>query len=86
MVQYAGYDVSVNRKYYHARKRSDKTLLEYLYRLNVAAIRANIAIRDGKLATRRNYVDHLISKLNDRDLAKQLTLLRLPVTDDMEDP
>lgn len=77
--------MSVARQYYHARKRSDETALEYLYRLNVAAIRAKIDIREGKLATRREHVEHFISTLDDRDLAKQLTLLRLTDADGMEE-
>ena len=36
--------MSVGRQYYHAKKRSDETLLEYLHRLNVAAIREKIHI------------------------------------------
>ena len=37
---------SAGRLFYHARKRSNKTSLEYLYRLNVVEIRAKIPIRD----------------------------------------
>ena len=83
MVQCGGHGMSVGRQYYHARKRLDETPLEYLYRLNVAAIRAKIAIREGNSATRREHVEHFIATLDDRDLAKQLTLLRLLDADDM---
>ena len=38
MIQYCGYGMLVGRQYYHAKKRSDETPLEYLYRLNVVAI------------------------------------------------
>ena len=81
MIQYGGYGVSAGRKYYHARKQANETPLEYLYRLNVAAIRAKIAIREGEPAARREHVEHFIDTLDDRDLAKQLTLLRLDDAD-----
>ena len=85
MVQYGGYGVSNAREYYHARKRPDETPLEYLHRLNGAALRAKVELREGSHATRRNHVKHFISTLDDRDLAKQLTLLRLSDADDMEE-
>ncbi|OWY92369.1 LOW QUALITY PROTEIN: hypothetical protein PHMEG_00038663 [Phytophthora megakarya] len=37
-------------QYYHARKRSEETPLDYLYRLNVAALRAKLKIKDGNRA------------------------------------
>ena len=77
--------MSVGRHYYHTRKQSNETPLEYLYRLTVAAIRAKISIREGTPATRREHVEHFIETLDDRDLAKQLTLLRLDDADDMEE-
>ncbi|CAI5718029.1 unnamed protein product [Peronospora effusa] len=85
MIQYGGYGVSVGRQYYHARKQSNETPLEYLYRLNVAAIRAKILILEGTPATRREHMELFIETLDDRDLAKQLTLLRLDDADDMEE-
>ena len=33
-----GNGMSVGRQYYHSKKQSEETPLEYLYRLNVAAI------------------------------------------------
>ena len=84
MIQYGGHGVSTSRQYYHASKRMDETPLEYLYRLNVAAIRAKIKIQEGTPAMRRENVDHFIEKLDDRDLAKQLIVLRLMDSDDME--
>ena len=42
--QFCGLGVSVVRQYYHARKRSDESPLEYLYRLNVAGLRAKLNI------------------------------------------
>ena len=85
MVQYAAYGVSHARQYYHARKRPDETPLDNLHRLNGAAIRAKVAIRDGRHATRREHVEHFISTLDDLDLLKQLTLLRLSNAADMEE-
>ena len=73
------------RQYYHARKLPDETPLEYLHRLNGAAIRAKVAIREGRHATRREHAENSISTLDDLDLAKQLTLLRLSDADDMEE-
>ena len=75
MVQYVGYGASNARHYYHARQRPDETPLEYMHRLNGAAIRSKRVIREGGHATRREHVEHFISTLDDRDLAKQLTLL-----------
>ena len=84
-MKFAGQGVSLARKYHHARIRSDETPLEYLYRLNVAAIRAKISIREGTLDVRREHVEHFIETLDDRVLAKQLALLRLTDVDDMEE-
>ena len=86
MAKYGGKNsVSVGILYYHARKRSNETPLEYLYRLNVAAFRANIPIRDGSPATRKEHVNHYIGTLEDRDLARKLTMLRLGDADDLEE-
>uniref|UniRef100_A0AAV1V2L5 Retrotransposon gag domain-containing protein n=1 Tax=Peronospora matthiolae TaxID=2874970 RepID=A0AAV1V2L5_9STRA len=76
-VRYGGYGMSAERQYYHARKRPNETPLEYLDRLNVAGMRAKVAFRDGSPASRREHVEHLIDTLDDRELAKQLTLLRV---------
>ncbi|OWY93286.1 hypothetical protein PHMEG_00037374, partial [Phytophthora megakarya] len=43
-----------------ARKRSEETPLDYLYRLNVAALRAKLKIKDENPKTRREHVDHYI--------------------------
>ena len=50
--------VSVGILYYHDRKRSKETSPESLYRLNVAAVRAKIPIRDGSPTTRKENVNH----------------------------
>ncbi|POM60902.1 hypothetical protein PHPALM_30180 [Phytophthora palmivora] len=83
--QYCGQGVSVARQYYHARKRSDESPLEYLHRLNVAGLRAKLQIKDGPEATRRKHVKHYIETLDDRDLADQLAILRLADADALED-
>ncbi|KAE9274920.1 hypothetical protein PR003_g29474 [Phytophthora rubi] len=59
--------------------------LEYLYRLNVAALRAKLKIKDGDSKTRREHVEHFIETLGDPDLADRLTLLRLNDVDDLEE-
>ena len=66
---------SVTRKCYHARKRSDDTPLKFLYPLNVEAIQVKIAIREEKLAVKREYAKQYIATIDDRNLAKQLPLL-----------
>ena len=77
--------MSVGRQYYHAKKTSDETPLEHIYRLNVAAIQAKIPIREGSPSVRREHVEHSIGTLNDRDLAKQLTVFRQEDADDTEE-
>ncbi|OWZ02247.1 LOW QUALITY PROTEIN: hypothetical protein PHMEG_00026225 [Phytophthora megakarya] len=66
--------VSVARQYYHTRRRSDESPLDYLYRLNVAGLRARLKIKDGNAN----------NTLEDQDLAERLTLLRLTDVDDLE--
>ena len=58
--------------------------MEYVYRLNVAAIRAKIPIRDGSLSIRKENVNYYIGTLDDRDMARMLTMLRLGESDDLE--
>ncbi|OWY96141.1 LOW QUALITY PROTEIN: hypothetical protein PHMEG_00033671 [Phytophthora megakarya] len=84
-IQYCGLGVSVARQYYHARRRSDESPLYYLYRLNVAGLRARLKIKDGSTKDRREHVDHFIKTLEDPDLADRLTLLRLSDADDLEE-
>ena len=73
------------KQYYRARKRPNEIILEYLHHVNGAEVRAKVAIRDGSHATRREHVEHFIATLDDRDLAKQITLLRLSDADEMEE-
>ena len=78
MIPYGRQGVSVASQYYLERKRSDETPMEYLHRLSVAANHAKIAIKEERLvasATRREHLEHFIATLDDRDQAKQLTLL-----------
>ncbi|KAE8983061.1 hypothetical protein PR001_g23200 [Phytophthora rubi] len=83
--QHCGLGVSVMWQYYHARKRSEETPLEYLYRLNVAGMRARLKIKDGDTNARIEHVEHFIETLDDPDLADQLTLLRLADAIQLED-
>ena len=86
MVKYGDKNgISVGRLYYQARKQSNETPMEYLYRLNVAAIRAKIPIRDGPSAIHKEYVNHYIGTLDDRDLARMLTMLHLEYADDLKE-
>ncbi|OWZ23107.1 hypothetical protein PHMEG_0002063 [Phytophthora megakarya] len=84
-IQYCGLGVLVARQYYHARRRSDESPLDYLYRLNVAGLRARLKIKDGNAKERREHVDHYIETLEDQDVAERLTLLRLTDADDLEE-
>uniref|UniRef100_A0AAV1VA30 Uncharacterized protein n=1 Tax=Peronospora matthiolae TaxID=2874970 RepID=A0AAV1VA30_9STRA len=61
---------------------------EYLHRLSVAAKHAKIATRDERMATldtSREHVEHFIATLDDRDLAKHLTLLLLADTNELNE-
>ncbi|OWZ15793.1 LOW QUALITY PROTEIN: hypothetical protein PHMEG_00010497 [Phytophthora megakarya] len=71
---------TVVRQYYHARRRSDESTLDYLYRLNVAGLCARLKTQDCSTKDRRENVDHFIE--TDPDLADRLTLLRLSDADD----
>ncbi|OWZ13794.1 hypothetical protein PHMEG_00012826 [Phytophthora megakarya] len=84
-IQYCGLGVSVARQYYHGRRRSDESPLDYLYRLNVAGLRARLKIKDGSTKDRREHVDHFIEILEDPDLADRLILLRLSDANDLEE-
>ncbi|OWZ00612.1 hypothetical protein PHMEG_00028155, partial [Phytophthora megakarya] len=64
---------------------SEETPLDYLYRLNVAALRAKLKIKDGNPKARREHVDHYIETLGDPEFADRLTLLRLADVDELEE-
>ncbi|OWY90837.1 hypothetical protein PHMEG_00040853 [Phytophthora megakarya] len=65
--------------------RSEETPLDYLYRLNVATLRAKLKIKDGNPKAHREHVDHYIETLGDPELADRLTLLRLADVDELEE-
>ncbi|OWZ04611.1 LOW QUALITY PROTEIN: hypothetical protein PHMEG_00023458 [Phytophthora megakarya] len=83
--QYIGLGMSVAWQYYHARKRSEETPLDYLYRLNVAAVRAKFKINDGNPKARWGHVDHYIETLGYPELADRLMLLRLADVDKLDE-
>ncbi|OWY90475.1 Eukaryotic/viral aspartic protease [Phytophthora megakarya] len=60
-VQYCGKGVSMASRYYHASKHVDD--LEYLYRLNVAGMRAKIRYSDGTSEKKRKHVELFINTL-----------------------
>ena len=76
-MQYCGLEVPVARQYYHAKKRSDESPLDYLYRLNVIGLRAKLKIKDGSPKIQKEHVEHYIETVDDPELADQLTMLRL---------
>ncbi|OWY90324.1 hypothetical protein PHMEG_00041597 [Phytophthora megakarya] len=49
----------LTRQYYHTRRRSDESPLDYLYRLNVAGLRARLKIKDGNAKERREHSSEL---------------------------
>ncbi|OWY97103.1 hypothetical protein PHMEG_00032452 [Phytophthora megakarya] len=73
-IQYCGLGVSVARQYYHTRRRSDESPLDYLYWLNVAGLHQGY-----------EHVDNYIETLEDQDLPERLALLRLTDADDLEE-
>ncbi|OWZ10929.1 hypothetical protein PHMEG_00016124 [Phytophthora megakarya] len=85
MTQYCGLRISVALQYYHARKRSEETPLDYLYRLNVAALRAKLKVKDRNAKAPREHVDHYIETLGGPQLADRLTLRRLTDVDELEE-
>ena len=53
--------------------------------MNVAAIKYKIQLRNGSRDVRQEDVEYFIGTLDDRELAKQLTLLTLKDTNEMEE-
>ncbi|GMF31034.1 unnamed protein product [Phytophthora fragariaefolia] len=78
-IQYCGKGVSMVSRYFHASKHPDETPLEYLYRLNVAAMRAKIPYADGTAEDRREHVELFINTLGsqEQELASRLTLMEV---------
>ncbi|EGZ07123.1 hypothetical protein PHYSODRAFT_341284 [Phytophthora sojae] len=83
-IHFCGKGISLARKYYHMRRGSQEDPLDYLYRLNLAGIRANLKIHDGTKEQRREHVDHYIDTVQDDDLARSLVVLRLPDSEALE--
>ncbi|GMF33732.1 unnamed protein product [Phytophthora fragariaefolia] len=79
-IQYCGKGVFMASRYYHASKHPDEMLLEYLYRLNVAAMRAKIPYAAGTAEERREHVELFINTLGsqEQELASRLTLMEVP--------
>ncbi|KAE9122154.1 hypothetical protein PF006_g17719 [Phytophthora fragariae] len=76
-IQYCGKGVAMASRYIHAAQRPDETPLDYLYRLNVAGLRANVPYAEGTTEEKREHVEHFIRTLNshEADLASRLTLM-----------
>ena len=84
--QYCGAGMSAARQYFHSKKRPDETPLEYLHRLNVAGMRADIPVKEdtSRSEAAREHVELFISTLDDRELANQLALLGVKNTTELE--
>ncbi|KAE9164175.1 hypothetical protein PF005_g30138 [Phytophthora fragariae] len=78
-IQYCGKGVAMASRYYHAAQRPDETPLDYLYRLNVAGLRANVPYAKGTTEEKREHVGYFIRTLNSQeaDLASRLTLMEV---------
>ncbi|EGZ05820.1 hypothetical protein PHYSODRAFT_253603 [Phytophthora sojae] len=85
-VQYCGKGVSMASRYYHAAQRPDETPLDYLYRLNVAGLRANIPYAEGTTEEKRENVKHFIRTLNtqEAELTSRLTLMEVADSEALE--
>ena len=75
----------MSRKYYHAKRRSDESPLNYLYRLNVIGLREKIKIKGGLPKVQKDHEIQYIATLRDPALAEQLSLLRSEDVDEIED-
>ncbi|OWZ11408.1 reverse transcriptase [Phytophthora megakarya] len=79
--EFSGRDPDEDRtRAWISKVKPDESPLDYLYRLNVAGLRAQLKIKDGSTKNRREHVDHFTETLEDR-----LTLLRLSDADDLEE-
>ncbi|KAE9269468.1 hypothetical protein PF008_g30850 [Phytophthora fragariae] len=60
--------------------------LDYLYRLNVAGLRANVPYADGSTEEKREHVEHFIRTLNtqEAELASRLTLMEVADSEALE--
>ena len=64
-MQFCGLGVPVARRYYHAKKKSDESPLDYLYRLNVIAFRVKLKIKNGSPKLQKEHVEHYIETVED---------------------
>ncbi|OWZ00034.1 Eukaryotic/viral aspartic protease [Phytophthora megakarya] len=81
-VQYCGKGVSMTSRYYHASKHVNETPLEYLYRLDVAGMRAKIRYSDGEKREHELFINTLGAQ--EQELASRLTLMEVPDTATLE--
>jgi hypothetical protein len=79
-IQYCGKGVSMASRYYHATKRPDETPLEYLYRINVAGMRAGIGYGYCSAVEKREHVELFINTLgsSEQELSSRLALMEVP--------
>ena len=84
-IQYCGKGESKSRQYYHMRRSANEDPLDYLFRLNTAAIRAKIRLHNGTAHEQREHVKHYIDTVHDADLAKSLGVLRLSGERDLQE-
>ena len=59
-MQFCGLGIPVAGQYYHAKERSDKSLLEYLYRQNVISLRAKLKIKNALPKIQEEHVENYI--------------------------
>uniref|UniRef100_M4BR80 Uncharacterized protein n=1 Tax=Hyaloperonospora arabidopsidis (strain Emoy2) TaxID=559515 RepID=M4BR80_HYAAE len=84
-MQFCGLGVPVARRYYHAKKKSDESPLDYLYRLNVIDLRAKLKIKKGSPKIQKEKVEQYIQTVVDPELAEQLKMLRLADVEELEE-
>jgi hypothetical protein len=85
-VQYCGKGVSMASKYFHTTRNPEESPLDYLYRLNVAAIWAKIHYEDGTKEEKREHVEMFINTLGSQgeELASHLTLMEVSDAETLE--
>ena len=83
-VQYCGKGTSKLKQYNDMRRRDTEDPLDYLFRLNTAAIRARIRLHNGSPEEKKEHVEHFIETLQDEDLADDLTKLCLRDEDGLQ--
>ena len=76
-MQFCGLWVPVARQHYHAKKRSDESPYDYRYRLNVIARREKMEIKNVSPKIQKEHIEHYIETVDDLELPKKLTMLRL---------